>query len=252
MEEGHVMRKKILIGMTAVLFAIPAISIAADRFNDVPSTHSFHEDISWLADRGVTRGCNPPANDEFCPDDSVTRGQMAAFLRRFANTSESRLVGSEGADAILGNNTWVALDSLTIHAPADGGALSLGGSAIFFIANDTDDGAVGLLEVTVDQGCADASNGIPAFWSTLLNVGGDSAAAVGSLPVSQGAHTVRLCAFASHLNSSERTQSIESRVTALWAPHGQVEALGGNTSDASMTKSEMLDRIREMVSRAGE
>jgi hypothetical protein len=245
------MKKKLLVGITAVLLAIPAISIATDRFNDVPSTHTFHEDISWLADRGVTRGCNPPANDDFCPDDSVTRGQMAAFMRRFANTSDSRLVGSEGPDAIVRNDMWVTLDSLTISVPADGGALSLSGSAIFFIANDTDDGGFGLLEITVDEGCSGASNGIPAFWTTLL-IGGDSATVVGSLPVSQGSHTVRLCAFASHLNPSERTQSIESRVSALWAPEGQVETLAANTSDATMSKFEMLDRIREMVSRAGE
>ena len=42
----------------------------------------FASDIGWLAATGVTKGCNPPANDRFCPDSSVTRGQMAAFLRR--------------------------------------------------------------------------------------------------------------------------------------------------------------------------
>jgi hypothetical protein len=31
---------------------------------------------------GVTQGCNPPANDRFCPDDFVTRAQMAAFFKR--------------------------------------------------------------------------------------------------------------------------------------------------------------------------
>ena len=35
-----------------------------------------------LAAAGVTRGCNPPVNDRFCPADLVTRGQMAAFLYR--------------------------------------------------------------------------------------------------------------------------------------------------------------------------
>ena len=39
-------------------------------------------DIEWLAAEGVTKGCNPPANDLFCPDANVTRGQMAAFLHR--------------------------------------------------------------------------------------------------------------------------------------------------------------------------
>ncbi len=42
----------------------------------------FEADIRKLAKAGVTLGCNPPANDKFCPDDTVTRGQMAAFLVR--------------------------------------------------------------------------------------------------------------------------------------------------------------------------
>jgi hypothetical protein len=42
----------------------------------------FEADIDKLAAAGVTRGCNPPVNDRFCPDDFVTRGQMAAFLVR--------------------------------------------------------------------------------------------------------------------------------------------------------------------------
>lgn len=42
----------------------------------------FEADIDKLGTAGVTRGCNPPTNDRFCPNDSVTRGQMAAFLHR--------------------------------------------------------------------------------------------------------------------------------------------------------------------------
>jgi hypothetical protein len=52
------------------------------RFRDVPTTHTFFSDIEWLAAAGITLGCNPPTNDLFCPDGSVTRGQMAAFLHR--------------------------------------------------------------------------------------------------------------------------------------------------------------------------
>lgn len=44
---------------------------------------SVHESaIDIIANLDITAGCNPPDNDEFCPGDSVTRGQMAAFLRR--------------------------------------------------------------------------------------------------------------------------------------------------------------------------
>jgi hypothetical protein len=44
--------------------------------------NTFENDIDKLATADVTRGCNPPTNDRFCPDDNVTREQMAAFLRR--------------------------------------------------------------------------------------------------------------------------------------------------------------------------
>jgi peptidoglycan/xylan/chitin deacetylase (PgdA/CDA1 family) len=44
----------------------------------------FQADIERLAAAGITRGCNPPTNDRFCPGDRVTRGQMAAFLHRAA------------------------------------------------------------------------------------------------------------------------------------------------------------------------
>jgi Tol biopolymer transport system component len=52
------------------------------EFTDVDGSNVFEDDICWLADQGITRGCNPPANTEFCPKDPVTRGQMAAFLVR--------------------------------------------------------------------------------------------------------------------------------------------------------------------------
>jgi hypothetical protein len=42
----------------------------------------YENDIDRLGTAGVTKGCNPPTNNRFCPNDSVTRGQMAAFLRR--------------------------------------------------------------------------------------------------------------------------------------------------------------------------
>lgn len=51
-------------------------------FADVPADSVFSDDIDFLVSQGITRGCNPPRNDRFCPDDPVTRGQMAAFLTR--------------------------------------------------------------------------------------------------------------------------------------------------------------------------
>lgn len=42
----------------------------------------FEDDINELAAAGITRGCNPPANDNFCPERSITRAEMATFMIR--------------------------------------------------------------------------------------------------------------------------------------------------------------------------
>lgn len=53
---------------------------------------SIHEgSIEAIAAEGITQGCNPPANSRFCPDDVVTRGQMAAFLARALELGASDL-----------------------------------------------------------------------------------------------------------------------------------------------------------------
>ncbi|MEA3510623.1 MAG: S8 family serine peptidase, partial [Actinomycetota bacterium] len=42
----------------------------------------FRLDIAWMSALGITKGCNPPTNDRYCPTNAVTREQMAAFLNR--------------------------------------------------------------------------------------------------------------------------------------------------------------------------
>jgi hypothetical protein len=46
-------------------------------FNDVPCTSGFAKWIEELARRGIASGCG---NNNFCPHDLVTRGQMAVFV----------------------------------------------------------------------------------------------------------------------------------------------------------------------------
>ncbi|MGH2428636.1 MAG: S-layer homology domain-containing protein [Candidatus Limnocylindria bacterium] len=47
-------------------------------FSDIASS-PFRNDIVWLAETGITGGCG---NGRFCPDQAVTREQMASFLVR--------------------------------------------------------------------------------------------------------------------------------------------------------------------------
>jgi hypothetical protein len=60
-------------------FKLPASSV--DYFVD-DNDSIFEGDINAVAAAGITKGCNPPTNNRFCPDGKATRGQMAAFLRR--------------------------------------------------------------------------------------------------------------------------------------------------------------------------
>jgi S-layer homology domain len=58
---------------------------------DFPDSYGsiFVEQIAWMATQGITLGCNPPTNDQYCPADNVTRGQMAAFLVRALGLTDS-------------------------------------------------------------------------------------------------------------------------------------------------------------------
>jgi hypothetical protein len=48
-------------------------------FGDVPVTHPFRRFIEALARSGITGGCG---GGNYCPEASLTRGQMAAFLSK--------------------------------------------------------------------------------------------------------------------------------------------------------------------------
>jgi hypothetical protein len=57
------------------------LAAADHQFPDVPTTNTFHDDIAWLEDAGVTGGF---PDGTYRPSANVTRGSMAAFLRRLA------------------------------------------------------------------------------------------------------------------------------------------------------------------------
>jgi hypothetical protein len=110
-------RISMIVAATALIVA-PLTAIATHTFNDVPNSHTFHNDIAWLEASGVTKGCNPPTNNLYCPDDFVTRGQMAAFMERFAGylgAKDGTPAQADNADTVDGfdaadlvSNVWVA------------------------------------------------------------------------------------------------------------------------------------------------
>jgi len=71
----------------------------------------FEADIEKLAAAGITEGCNPPTNNRYCPDDHLTRGQMAAMLVRALN-----LTDTNGTDFTDDNSSIFEADIETLSA----------------------------------------------------------------------------------------------------------------------------------------
>jgi hypothetical protein len=75
---------KVVTRAEMATFLTRALSLgeaSVEPFSDIIG--SVHEPaINAIAAAGITRGCNPPNNTEFCPDRSITRGEMASMLAR--------------------------------------------------------------------------------------------------------------------------------------------------------------------------
>jgi hypothetical protein len=84
-------RLRTIIGVVAAFaLLVPTAAWASHTFTDVPDDNTFHEDIEAIQAAGVTVGCNPPENTEYCPEDLVTREQMAAFMNRLGALGEGQ------------------------------------------------------------------------------------------------------------------------------------------------------------------
>ena len=91
--------------------ALDLAPASIDYFTDDNGT-VFEADINAVAAAGITKGCNPPANDLFCPNDAVTREQMAAFLDRAFGYPDS------GSDYFTDDNTSIFQGSINAIAAA--------------------------------------------------------------------------------------------------------------------------------------
>jgi hypothetical protein len=105
-------RRSLLVSALLALVAVmPMTVIASDEFTDVPDSHLFHDDINWIYSRRITTGCG---GLNFCPDANVTRGQMAAFMRRgFGRISG----GTSGGAGVILTEGWQTIATVNV----DGG-----------------------------------------------------------------------------------------------------------------------------------
>ena len=69
------------------------------KFEDVPTTHTFYREISWMYDHGISTGySNGDGTRSFAPQAPVLREQMAAFLYRAGYGFGGGFLYSHGSD----------------------------------------------------------------------------------------------------------------------------------------------------------
>ena len=83
-----------LAGMVGGLVATPIAVYATHVFTDVSDSAFYSNSVTWMKDNGITVGCNPPANTKYCPNDNLTRGEMAVLMKRL---SENEIVDAATA-----------------------------------------------------------------------------------------------------------------------------------------------------------
>lgn len=78
------MRRIRSLFLAAVLAAASSPTLAQNcaGFTDVLASNPFCQQVEWIKNRAITLGCSATT---YCPADSVTRLQMAAFLKRFGD-----------------------------------------------------------------------------------------------------------------------------------------------------------------------
>lgn len=245
--------------VAVVALIVPTAGWAADKFKDVPDSNIFHDDIAWLADAGVTKGCNPPTNDEFCPGDNVRRETMAAFMRRLATNqvvdagrlqgySAAQLISGGGPVAtgagnrygsgddptILRDEVITELGALAIKVPASGGALGITASVMLDTDGPDSSSFVGVW-TSLDQLCTSADLALAGSTSDLANVWFANVAQNVTISPSAGNHTVRLCAQAFHDIASDVTWVDAARISTTWTPDtmGPTASILGSTASAT-------------------
>lgn len=241
--------------VAAVALIVPTAGWAADKFKDVPDSNIFHDDIGWLADNGITLGCNPPANDEFCPGENVRRETMAAFMRRLAKNKvvdaktavtaqdADKLDGKDATDFLAANEAPVltgdtmTVSSRVVNATETIEEVSVTTSSdgyLLITANSAWTGTLlgVILWLQLDNTTCDTANAGGIAFGYAQNSTGNLAASsslAGTIAVSAGTHTITSCAA---LFNPGTHSLVGANVQALFIADGSVTTNLASTGDA--------------------
>jgi hypothetical protein len=161
------------LGAFAIVTAASAPASAAPcaGFNDVDTTSGFCADVQWIRNRAVTQGCTAAT---YCPNDPVTRLQMAAFMSRLGKALQPAFLHrSEYVQTVsnLGTTIICQLQAATASYPR----VATSASSVIQYSNSEVGTMFVQLVVSTDQGATWTP------WSQILVTLTLPAAALGSV-----------------------------------------------------------------------
>ena len=197
------------IGITALLvtLVLPGVVLASHQFSDVPDSNTFHTSISNLKLAGITAGCG---GGKYCPNDPVTRGQMAAFLGRGLGRAAMSI---DGAPEL--GNTFGPVVSRTIRTPGSGFVLATVAATAF-----TNDATVCPCEVRIrldendpDGETSDTTQTTVPVYGATGNVNAHLSETYVFTVQGAGSHS-----FAAKMLANAGSFSVTATLTLLWVP----------------------------------
>jgi len=236
-----------LAGMVGALVATPIAVYATHVFTDVSDSAFYSNSVTWMKNNGITVGCNPPSNTKYCPNDNVSRGEMAVFLKRLSDkqvVDAGELQGFTAAQLTpraAFNSTFDAPDgadftlSTTITAPAPGILLL---SATIDAANFTDfDFYNCFLEI---------NNGFVSGTAMISELDGGTAPAnfeedcttTGAAAVAAGTHTIDFKV----MDVEPSTELFDASVWVLWVPLDGSGAIPTSVTQLGQTSPSIDER----------
>lgn len=110
-----------LAALGLALLASPLVALASHQYSDVPNSNPFHGDIAAITNAGVTSGCG---GNEFCPNRTLTRAEMAAFMNRLGALAPNKtpVVNADKLDGLT--SSQFARTDQTQHFNCSGSDMS--------------------------------------------------------------------------------------------------------------------------------
>ena len=92
--------RKVLIALVALVIFLAGTMVAGagSLFDDVDDGAQYADAVEWLVNRAITLGCG---GSNYCPNNRVTRAQMAMFMQRLGTALTPIHVHTYGGYASL-------------------------------------------------------------------------------------------------------------------------------------------------------